>query len=104
MIEFLLGLAIGLAVCSSDAEPVPYKTITYSDSGRVVKVYRSGFHGHRYYPNALAIGWNTNDYRYWEPERVITPVYTKSVVIKRKPKKSSGEYRRKKGGGKGKKK
>jgi len=105
MIEFIVGLFFGYVLSGADlGEPVPSQIITYTDSGRVVKVYRSGFHGHRYYPNSLAIGWNTNDYRYWEPERVITPVYTKSVVIKRKPKKSSGEYRRKKGGGKGKKK
>ena len=67
MIEFLLGLAIGLAVGSSDAEPVPYKTITYSDSGRVVKVYRSDAFADRYRPNALAIGWNTNCLLYTSP-------------------------------------
>ena len=47
-------------------------------------------------PNAIAIGWNTHDYSYWETRQAITPVYTKSVVIKRKPKKS-GEYKRKNG-------
>ena len=103
MIEFMVGIIIGYAISGDVGEPVPSQIITYSDSGRVVKVYRSGFHGHRYYPNSIAIGWNTNDYRYWEPEPVITPVYSKSVVIKRKPKKS-GEYRRKKDGGKDKKK
>ena len=87
MIEFLLGLASGLAVCSSDTEPVPYKTITYSDSGRVVKVYRSDAFADRYRPNALAIGWNTNDYRYWETRPDIIPVYTKSIIINKKPKK-----------------
>ena len=108
MIEFMLGLIIGYALSGDVGEPVPSQVITYSDSGKVIKVYRSGFHGHRYYPNALAIGWNTTDYRYWKPQPVITPVYSKSVVIKRKPKKPSGEYRGRKGGnkkdGKGKKK
>ena len=100
----MLGLILGYALSGDMGEPVPSEIITYSDSGKVVKVYRSDFHGHRYYPNAIAIGWNTHDYSYWETRQAITPVYTKSVVIKRKPKKSSGEYRRKKGGGKGKKK
>ena len=103
MIEFIVGLFFGYIISGDVGEPVPAQIITYTDSTQVVKIYRSDFHGYRYYPNSLAIGWNTNDYRYWEPERVITPVYSKSVVIKRKPKKS-GEYRRKKDGGKGKKK
>ena len=37
-------------------------------------------------PNAYAIGWNTNDYRYWDTRYMHTPVYTKSVVINKKPK------------------
>ena len=104
MIEFIVGLFFGYALSGDLGEPVPSQIITYSDSGRVVKVYRSGFHGHRYYPNALAIGWNTDNYNYFDTRYQPPQVYSKSVVIKRKPKKPSGEYRRKKGGGKGKKK
>ena len=37
MLEFLLGLAIGLTISTADTKPVPYQTITYSDSGRVVR-------------------------------------------------------------------
>ena len=87
MIEFLLGLAIGLAVASTDmGDPVPYQTITYTDSTKIIKVYRSDFHGHRYYPNALAIGWNTNDYRYWRHDQFIQPVYRKKIIVNKKPK------------------
>ena len=38
MIEFILGLIIGYALAGDLGEPVPYQTITYSDSGKVVKV------------------------------------------------------------------
>ena len=104
MIEFIVGLFFGYVISGADlGEPVPSEIITYSDSGRVVKIYRSDFHGHRYYPNSIAIGWNTHDYSYWETRPDVTPIYSKSVVIKRKPKKS-GEYRRKKDSKKGKKK
>jgi len=86
MIEFMVGLIIGYAVSGDMGNPVPSKIITYTDSTQVIKVYRSDFHGHRYYPNSLAIGWNTNDYRYWETREFIRPVYRKSVVINKKPK------------------
>ena len=86
MIEFLLGLAIGLAIGTSDTKPVPYQTITYSDSGRVVKVYNTSAFKYRYMPNAYAVGWDTSDFRYWETKDFIQPVYTKSVVINKKPK------------------
>ena len=86
MLEFLLGLAIGLTISTADTKPVPYQTITYSDSGRVVKVYNTSAFKYRYMPNAYAVGWNTNDFRYWETKDFIQPVYTKSVVINRKPK------------------
>ena len=88
MIEFIIGLAIGMMISGSDlGEPVPYQTITYSDSGKVVNIYNTSAFKHRYMPNAYAIGWNTNDYRYWETKDFIKPVYTKSIVInkKRKP-------------------
>ena len=39
MIEFIIGLAIGMMISGSDlGEPVPYQTITYSDSGKVVNI------------------------------------------------------------------
>ena len=88
MIEFIIGLAIGMMISGSDlGEPVPYQTITYSDSGKVVNIYNTSAFKHRYMPNAYAIGWNTNEYRYWETKDFIKPVYTKSIVInkKRKP-------------------
>ena len=87
MIEFILGLIIGYALSGDMGEPVPSEIITYSDSGKVVKVYRSDAFAHRYYPDAIAIGWNTNDYRYWDTRSRITPVYVKSIVINKKPKK-----------------
>ena len=86
MLEFLLGLAIGLTISTADTKPVPYQTITYSDSGRVVKVYNTSAFKYRYMPNTYAIGWITKDFRYWETKDFIQPVYTKSVVINRKPK------------------
>jgi len=87
MIEFIIGLAIGMMISGSDlGEPVPYQTITYSDSGKVVNIYNTSAFKHRYMPNAYAIGWNTNDYRYWETKDFIRPVYTKSIVINKKPK------------------
>ena len=86
MIQFMLGLILGYALSGDMGEPVPSEVITYSDSGRVVKVYRSDAFAHRYYPNALAICWNTNDYRYWETRPHIKPVYTKSIIINKKPK------------------
>ena len=34
MIEFIIGLAIGMMISNADlGEPVPYKTITYTDCG-----------------------------------------------------------------------
>ena len=87
MIEFIIGLAIGMMISGSDlGEPVPYQTITYSDSGKVVNIYNTSAFKHRYMPNAYAIGWNTNEYRYWETKDFIRPVYTKSIVINKKPK------------------
>lgn len=87
MIEFIIGLAIGMMISGSDlGEPVPYQTITYSDSGKVVNIYNTSAFKHRYMPNAYAIGWNTNDYRYWDTKDFIKPVYTKSIVINKKPK------------------
>jgi len=87
MIEFIIGLAIGMMISNADlGEPVPYKTITYTDSGRVVKVYNTSAFKYRYMPNAYAVGWNTNEYRYWDTRHMHTPVYTKSIVINKKPK------------------
>tara|TARA_Y100000996_G_C22542909_1_gene650666 strand:+ start:1116 stop:1412 length:297 start_codon:yes stop_codon:yes gene_type:complete len=87
MIEFIIGLAVGMMISGSDlGEPVPYQTITYSDSGKVVNIYNTSAFKHRYMPNAYAIGWNTNDYRYWDTKDFIKPVYTKSIVINKKPK------------------
>tara|TARA_R100000995_G_scaffold20977_1_gene8813 strand:- start:364 stop:657 length:294 start_codon:yes stop_codon:yes gene_type:complete len=86
MIEFMIGLLIGYALSGDLGDPVPYQTITYSDSNRVVKVYNTSAFKYRYMPNAYAVGWNTNDYRYWETKDFIQPVYTKSVIINRKPK------------------
>ena len=37
-------------------------------------------------PNAYAVGWNTNEYRYWDTRHMHTPVYTKSIIINKKPK------------------
>ena len=51
MLEFLLGLAIGLTISTADTKPVPYQTITYSDSGRVVKVYNTSAFKYLYMPN-----------------------------------------------------
>ena len=86
MIEFLLGLALGLAVASSDmGEPVPYQTITYTDSSKIVKVYNTSAFKYRYMPNAYAIGWNTNDYKYWDT-RPIKPLYVKTIHVNPKPK------------------
>ena len=82
----MIGLVLGYALSGDLGEPVPSEIITYSDSGKVVKVYRSDAFAHRYYPNALAIGWNTNDFRYWETHQTI-PVFTKSIIINKKPKK-----------------
>ena len=87
MIEFIIGLAIGMMISNADlGEPVPYKTITYTDSGRVVKVYNTSAFKYRYMPNAYAVGWNTHDYRYWDTRNIDTPVLTKSIIINRKPK------------------
>ena len=86
MIEFLLGLAIGLTVASTDmGEPIPYQTITYSDSSKIVKTYNTSAFKYRYMPNAYAVGWNTNDYRYWETKET-RPVYVKTIYVNPKPK------------------
>jgi len=37
-------------------------------------------------PDSYAIGWNTNNYKYWDTKDFIRPVYTKSIVINKKPK------------------
>jgi len=104
MIEFIVGLFFGYIISGDIGEPVPSQVITYSDSGRVVKVYRTSAFAYRYYPNSYTVGWNTDNYNYFDTRYQPPQVYSKSAVIKRKPKKPSGEYRRKKGGGKGKKK
>jgi hypothetical protein len=105
MIEFIVGLFFGYALSGADlGEPVPSQIITYSDSGRVVKIYKTSAFDYRYYPNSYEVRWNSNNHNYFETRYQPPRVYSKSVVIKRKPKKPSGEFRRKKGGGKGKKK
>ena len=87
MLEFLLGLIVGLTLSNADlGEPVPYQTITYSDSNSVVKIYNSSAFKYRYMSNAYAIGWNTHDYRYWDTRHMDTPVLTKSIIINTKPK------------------
>tara|TARA_R100001594_G_C3856547_1_gene219815 strand:- start:179 stop:484 length:306 start_codon:yes stop_codon:yes gene_type:complete len=101
MVEFIVGLFFGYIISGDLGEPVPSQIITYTDSGRVVKVYRSSAFSYRYYPDSY--GWNRNNDNYFETRYEPPRIYSKSVVIKRKPKKS-GEFRRKKGGGKGKKK
>ena len=104
MIEFIVGLFFGYIISGDIGEPVPSQVITYSDSGKVVKIYRTSAFAYRYYPNSYTVGWNTDNYNYFDTTYQPPQIYSKSVVIKRKPKKPSGEYRRKKGGGKGKKK
>ena len=86
MIEFIVGLFFGYIISGDVGEPVPSQIITYTDTTQVVKVYRSDFQGYRYYPNSLAIGWNTNDYRYWDHDQFIKPVYRKRIVVNKKPK------------------
>ena len=86
MIEFMFGILFGVFIGMNDNDPVPYQTITYTDSGRVVKVYSTSAFKYRYMPDSYAIGWNTNNYNYWDTKDFIKPVYTKSVVINRKPK------------------
>ena len=87
MIEFIIGLAVGMMISNADlGDPVPYQTITYSDSNRVVKVYNSSAFKYKYMPDSYAIGWNTNNYNYWDTKDFIRPVYTKSIVINKKPK------------------
>ena len=87
MIGFMVGLVIGIFIGMEDlGDPVPYQTITYSDSNSVVKIYNSSAFKYRYMPNAYAVGWNTHDYRYWDTRHIDTPVLTKSIIINRKPK------------------
>ena len=87
MIEFIVGLALGMMITGADlGEPVPYQTITYSDSGRVIKIYNSSAFKYRYMPNAYAVGWNTHDYRYWDTRHMDTHVLSKRIIINRKPK------------------
>tara|TARA_R110002020_G_scaffold426432_1_gene635823 strand:+ start:133 stop:426 length:294 start_codon:yes stop_codon:yes gene_type:complete len=88
MIQFISGLALGLILASSDnlGEPVPYQTITYTDSGNVVKVYNTSAFKYRYMPNAYAVGWNNHEFRYWDTRHMNTPVLTKSIIINPKPK------------------
>ena len=86
MVEFLFGLAVGLVVGSADiSEPVPYRTITFTDSSRVVKIYNTSAFKYRYMPNTYAFDWNTNDYRYWETKET-KPVYVKTIYTNPKPK------------------
>jgi len=87
MIGFMVGLVVGIFIGMEDlGDPVPYQTITYSDSNSVVKIYNSSAFKYRYMPNAYAIGWNTHDYRYWDTRHMDTPVLTKSIIINTKPK------------------
>ena len=87
MIEFIIGLAVVMMISNADlGDPVPYKTITYTDSGRVVKVYNTSAFKYRYMPNAYAVGWNNHEFRYWDTRHMHTPVLTKSIIINRKPK------------------
>ena len=87
MIGFMVGLVVGIFIGMEDlGDPVPYQTITYSDSNSVVKIYNSSAFKYRYMPNAYAVGWNTHDYRYWDTRHIDTPVLTKSIIINRKPK------------------
>jgi len=91
MIELLFGLAIGLVVGSSDlGEPVPYQTITYTDSSKIVKVYNTSAFKYRYMPNTYAFDWNTSDYRYWDTNYT-KPVYVKTIHVNPKPKPKSKE-------------
>ena len=86
MIEFMFGLVIGIFVGMEDlGEPIPYQTITYTDSSSIVKIYNTSAFKYRYMPNAYAIGWNTNDYRYWET-KATRPVYVKTIHVNPKPK------------------
>ena len=100
MIEFIVGLFFGYVISGDIGEPVPSQVITYSDSGRVVKIYRTSAFAYRYYPNSYTVGWNTDNYNYFDTTYQPPQIYSKSVVIKRKPKKPSGEFRGRKGGGK----
>ena len=85
MIEFMFGLVIGIFVGMEDlGEPIPYQTITYTDSSSIVKIYNTSAFKYRYMPNAYAVSWNTNDYRYWET-RDPRPIIRKRIVINRKP-------------------
>ena len=87
MIGFMVGLVVGIFIGMEDlGDPVPYQTITYSDSNRVVKVYNSSAFKYKYMPDSYAIGRNTNNYNYWDTKDFIRPVYTKSIVINKKPK------------------
>jgi len=91
MIGFMVGLVVGIFIGMEDlGDPVPYQTITYSDSNSVVKIYNSSAFKYRYMPNAYAVGWNTHDYRYWDTRHIDTPVLTKSIIINRKPKPRPG--------------
>jgi len=86
MIEFMVGLVVGIFIGMDDlGDPVPYQTITYTDSSKIVKVYNTSAFKYRYMPNAYAVGWNTNDYRYWET-REPRPIIRKRIVVNRKPK------------------
>ena len=49
MTGFLIGLVCGIFIGMEDlGEPVPIQTITFSDSGRVVKVYNTSAFKYRY--------------------------------------------------------
>lgn len=87
MIGFIVGLVVGIFIGMEDlGEPVPYQTITYSSDSSVVKIYNTSAFKYRYLPNSYAIGWNTNDFRYWDTRHMNTPVLTKSIIINPKPK------------------
>jgi len=86
MTGFLVGLVVGIFIGIEDlGEPVPYQTVTYIDSSKIVKVYNTSAFKYRYMPNTYAVGWNTNDYRYWET-REPRPIIRKRIVINKKPK------------------
>ena len=87
MIGFMVGLVVGIFIGMEDlGDPVPYQTITYSDSNRVVKVYNSSAFKYKYMPDSYAIGWNTNNYNYWDTKDCIRPGYNKRSGNKKKPK------------------
>lgn len=86
MTGFLIGLAVGVLIGIDDlGEPVPYQTITYTDSSRVIKVYNTSAFKYRYMPNTYAFEYNTHDFRYFDTN-MTKPIYVKTVHANPKPK------------------